>query len=588
MQTFIVVCGQNGAALDPAQVRALRERVTARLGAGAHWRELRGALMGGTFDPITLDGNTWLVGDVRVDAREELLSALGQNAVSDAPQNLTDEELILRAYEKWGVECVNHFIGDFAFVIWDARRNMLFAARDKFGIRPLYHAQTGNQVIVANQMLVALEHPALSRRPSQKHITDFLWLGMPQDTETATFEALRRLPPAHRLVAQEQPHVERYWQLPVETELRYKNPQEYVEQFRHLFYLAVSDRLRSPKLSLSASGGMDSGAVVAVLADVARQRNISLDLRGFTVATSQPQDREREYAAKTAAHIGYPILYFEAEQYDLLAKIDLPENDGQLDDQTLNALALAFDGQVAAHSRYIVNGLGGDPILYPQAGYWLNDLKHFHWLKAAQAWRDYRVRASHPMRLYVRSELRDGNKHHNFVSPVPDWMQPELAATFGLEQRHKAAQNFIPPFHPTHQAAYHLTLHPQWQFLFERQQYARTERIMPFWDERVVQFCLRVPAVPWCEDKLLLREAMRGLLPESIRARPKTPVMGDVYGPKYAALNAAALLDEVEAHVKPYVNMQAARRHLDTYDRHFVQYGLSKIVSLGRWLKRFG
>jgi asparagine synthase (glutamine-hydrolysing) len=580
MQTFIAVCGLNGAALDPQTTRALRERVTARLGGVAHWRELPGAVMGGTFNPISLDQNAWLVGDVRVDAREELYALVGLAA--------SDEELILRAYEKWGEDCVNHLVGDFAFVIWDARRKTLFAARDKFGIRPLYHAQAGGVAIVANQMLVALEHPALGRQPSQKCIADFLWLGMPEDGETASFEALRRLPPAHRFVAQNEPRIERYWRLPVEAELRYKNPQDYVEQFRQVFYLAVNDRLRSPKISLSASGGMESGAVVAVLAEAARQRNISLDLRGFTVATSHAHDQERDYAAQTAAHIGYPISYFEAEQYELLAKIDLQENDGQLDDQTLNGLAASFDAEVVAHSRQIFNGQGGDPVLYPSAGYWLNDIKQLRWIKAAQAVREYRARASHPMRLYVRSELRDGNKPKKFIVPPPDWLRPEVAAKFGLEDRFKAAQSAIPPFHPTHQAAYNLIQMNQWQFLFERQQYARMERLMPFWDERVVRFGLRLPAAPWCEDKLILREAMRGRLPEQVRARPKTPIMADVYGPKLAALNAAALLDEVEPLVSPYVNMQAARSHLVSYDRSFIQYGVAKIVSLGRWLRRFG
>src|SRR6185369_2933437 len=81
-------------------------------------------------------GDVWITADARIDG--------GENG------DLTDDERILRAYERWGEGCVEHLIGDFAFVIWDKRLRRLFCARDHFGVKPFFYTRIGNTFIFSN------------------------------------------------------------------------------------------------------------------------------------------------------------------------------------------------------------------------------------------------------------------------------------------------------------------------------------------------------------------------------------------------------------------------------------------------------
>src|SRR5262245_30683158 len=85
--------------------------------------------------PLSFDGDVWLLADARIDGDE-----------GRAP----DAERIVSGYEKWGEGCVDHLIGDFAFAIWDTRRQRLFCARDHFGVKPFYYARVGNSFIFSN------------------------------------------------------------------------------------------------------------------------------------------------------------------------------------------------------------------------------------------------------------------------------------------------------------------------------------------------------------------------------------------------------------------------------------------------------
>jgi asparagine synthase (glutamine-hydrolysing) len=113
--------------------------------------------------PATLDRRTWIVADVRLDARRELLDALRSSGAQVNPSD-TDPQLLLRAYEAWGETCLDHLLGDFAFAIWDARRSQLFCACDHFGIRPLYFAHVDGSFIFSNTPDCLRLHPAISDR----------------------------------------------------------------------------------------------------------------------------------------------------------------------------------------------------------------------------------------------------------------------------------------------------------------------------------------------------------------------------------------------------------------------------------------
>src|SRR4029079_14398296 len=105
----------------------------------------------------------WIVADGRVDARRDLVRALGVETES-AALRAPDVELILRAYLHWGEACVEHLLGDFAFAIWDGRRQQLFCARDHMGVKAFYYARVGRWFVFSNTLDCVRRHPDVSDR----------------------------------------------------------------------------------------------------------------------------------------------------------------------------------------------------------------------------------------------------------------------------------------------------------------------------------------------------------------------------------------------------------------------------------------
>jgi asparagine synthase (glutamine-hydrolysing) len=143
--------------------------------------------------PLSLDGNVWIVADARVDGRRELIATLqshGQQCLADAP----DAELILRAYQVWQEACVDHLIGDFVFAIWNAGTRKLFCARDQMGVKPFFYAQLGSLFIFSNTLNCIRQHPAISSRLNDLSIADFLLFEMIQDATATAFADIQRLP----------------------------------------------------------------------------------------------------------------------------------------------------------------------------------------------------------------------------------------------------------------------------------------------------------------------------------------------------------------------------------------------------------
>ncbi|MGA9381234.1 MAG: asparagine synthase-related protein, partial [Phormidium sp.] len=211
--------------------------------------------------PFSLDEKVWITADARIDGRGELIEKL---EIKDNINVVTDVELILRAYLVWGEDCVQYLLGDFAFGIWDEREQKLFCARDHFGVKPFYYAEVGNGLIFSNTLNCLRVHPGVSDELNDLAIADFLLFGLNLEFDTTTFADIQRLPPAHCLTwSKERRQIKRYWTLPTDGYIRYKQASEYVEHFQELMEKAVGDRLRTNQVGMFMSGGLDSSTLAA-------------------------------------------------------------------------------------------------------------------------------------------------------------------------------------------------------------------------------------------------------------------------------------------------------------------------------------
>ncbi len=317
--------------------------------------------------PFSLDGQTWITADARIDGREDLSEKL-KGKGSRIGEGTPDVELILRAYEVWGEDCVHHLLGDFAFAIWDASRKRLFCARDHFGVKLFYYAKIGNILLFSNTLNCLRLHAAVSSKLNDLAIGDFLLFGQNQDKSTTSFADIQRIPPAHRLTCSfERIVIEKYWELPVQEQIRYKREDEYIQHFKVLLEQAVRDRLRTRAVGIYMSGGLDSTTLAAAAKRVLSQEDKLFDLRAYTVVyDSLITDEERIYSGVAAESLNIPIQYLAADHYPIFGhwgntELHRPE---PLQEPFLS-VDMDLAKLIANHSRVALYGEDADAALSP-------------------------------------------------------------------------------------------------------------------------------------------------------------------------------------------------------------------------------
>jgi asparagine synthase (glutamine-hydrolysing) len=472
--------------------------------------------------PCSLDGQVWITADARVDGRAELIHRLqgyGRHLATDTP----DVELILHAYHVWGEAALDHLIGDFAFAIWDGRRQSLFCARDQFGVIPLYYAKVGNGLAISNVLDCLRLHPAVSDELNEHAIGDFLLFSMNADAATTTFADIHTLPPAHALtLADGVLRIRRYWDPPEPgAYVRRERPQEYVERFGAVLDQAVGDRLRSDSVGAYLSGGMDSTSITVTAHKLLKARGHSFDLRAYTVVYEHLIDEEEgRYADQVAAMLDIPVEHLVADEYLTRAPDATPE--WVFPEPTLipnQRAEYEIARRIATFSRVQLSGLGGDPLFHGPSGWaagyargrW-RDLPHSLWLSLFR----YRTLPRFGARTALRKRLRGGSE----PPELPDWIDPEFARRVDLmARRQQVIADAEAPAGPRRM------LVPLWANLFAWGHPGAhglpLKTLFPFFDLRLMRFVMETPPFPWRQSKRLLREAMRGQLPEAVRLRPK-------------------------------------------------------------------
>jgi asparagine synthase (glutamine-hydrolysing) len=212
----------------------------------------------------------------------------------------SDSEIALHLYEEAGAECLEQLRGEFAFVIWDEEEQTLFAARDRFGIKPLFYAHVGGVLYLASEVkaLFAAGVPAGWDRESM-----FQSLFLCADQDRVLFKEVRQIPPGHHLIARAGSlRLSCYWDVDYPRARDESNQTEAacVEQLRSLLDEAVRLRMRADvPVGCYVSGGVDSSSVLG-LAGVHAQGRVA----AFTVAFDHPDYDESASARRTAEHVG--------------------------------------------------------------------------------------------------------------------------------------------------------------------------------------------------------------------------------------------------------------------------------------------
>jgi asparagine synthase (glutamine-hydrolysing) len=484
--------------------------------------------------PASLDGHLWITADARLDSRDELRQEL-EKAGRSCGRVAADSELILHAYVAWGSECVHHLRGDFAFAIWDSRQKTLFCARDHFGIKPFYYADLDDQFVFSSVLDCVRLHPDVSDALNETAIGDFLLFGLNYDGATTTFRDVRRLLPAHSLtIKKDEFFLRRYWSPPTQGRIRYRDANDYIEEFKILLQAAVKDRVRTDRVGVLLSGGLDSAAVATTARAVSNGEHGKLDLRAYTlVYESLIPDRDGAHAKETAEFLKIPARYLALDNLQPFDGWDSGEWTWPepADDPFFAGLFDQFQ-MISEDCRVVLSGEGCDNLM---------DFEMWPHAKDLMGRREWRRLFSETLRYAsmrrspwpgIRRRVKRAFGKDQDASRFPHWIVPDFAQRMSLEQRWKEANSPSgSDRHPILPRAHASLDSPQWAYLFEHENPGVTRRPVevryPFLDLRIVEYLLALPPFPWFFEKALLREAMMGCLPESVRRRPKTPLAGD-------------------------------------------------------------
>ncbi|WP_447972599.1 asparagine synthase (glutamine-hydrolyzing) [Nitrospira sp. Kam-Ns4a] len=589
MSGFVAIWNLDGRPVDPSLLRRMMDTIAYR-GPDGSGQWIRGSVALGHCmlwttpesleerQPLTDDtGALCLALDGRVDNRDELKAALRSKGIGLRTD--TDAELMLRAYEAWGEECPAHLLGDFAFVIWDGWNRQLVGARDPMGVKPFYYYYDDRLVLCASEIPPLLAHPAVKREINEGMLGEYLACEITSQEETL-YANIRRLPPAHVLLVRPKGlWKKRYWSVDPERTLRYRTDQEYADHFRAVLHEAVRCRLRSyGPVGAYLSGGLDSSSVVGVAQTLYRD-GLAAD-QGFEtfslVFPGLPCD-ERPFIEEVERLWGLTSNRARPEAWEPTAWANCARQSqdfpGYPNGTMANPLrALAQEKGI----RVLLTGGGGDEWLAGSFYHAADLLRQWRILpllrrisrasgssaprELAHAFLGYAVQPLLPTRLHrmLRKVFtRDG---------VPHWIVRGFARRIHLADR-LAVPSEAPRFPSFAQAEIYATLTSGWwPHSCEVEERAASrfglEERHPLTDLRLAEFALALPedqrwrgAVP----KFILRQAVQGLLPESVRQRVTKVEFSAVFSEAFTALGGPRFFESLLTVARGWVEERSAQ-----------------------------
>ena len=491
-----------------------------------------------------VDEGAMLVFDGRLDNREELLAGLqGARVSSRAP----DSALALAAYREFGDEFPIRLSGDFAVAVFDARRSQLLLARDAIGIRPLYYYVDPDLFLFASEIKTLLAHRGVRSRPDDEILADFIFTQLtgrhPQ--ERTFFRNIARVLPAHVVVVTPVAvRARRYWDFDLTRQVRFARFAEYAEAFKAHLERAVRRRLRSASpVAVSVSGGLDSSAVFC-LAETLRRREPHSHPALIGVSQMFPDGSpsdEKQFLGEIERAYGVTIERFPNPRGGIMADCDaaIRHVEAPLLDAQGNGTHAFLETTRQLGARVLLTGHWGDQFLFDDTylvdlyrrGAWWQAWKHLNefsrWVDVEP--REFRLRlcatlVKHCAPDALVSTLRSLRKRFRPATALRPWYTDAFRALAAVE---RVGHDADPPAASAHaRALYREARSPYHALCMEWNDKTAAmhglEIAFPFLDRDLIAFLMAIPGEMQSWNgvhKGILREGLRGVLPERIGAR---------------------------------------------------------------------
>ncbi|MGO4496751.1 asparagine synthase-related protein [Paenibacillus sp. 2RAB27] len=533
-----------------------------------------------------------ITADAIIDNRDELFDKL--QIERERRAKMPDSELILLAYHKWGEESPKHLIGDFAFMIWDERKQRMFGARDFSGSRTLYFQRTSNRFIFCTIIEPLLSLPGVEKKLNQQWVAEFLAIPLTTDALdcfSTVYENIEQLPPSHSItVANGRVHFSRYCTLTKGKTLKLKSNNEYEEAFREVFSQAVRARIRTHRqVGAHLSGGLDSGSVASFAARALKNENKQLHtysyvpVDDFTDWTHKGRfANEKPYIQSTVDYVGN----IKENYLDFKGLSPLSEIDDWLD--TMEMPYKFFENSFWLKGIYekahqegvgvLLNGQRGNWTVSwgPALDYQAILMRKMKWIQLHHEAKQYSLNMG-TGRKRVLSLV--GKKAFPFIGRMitpkeaefPSLINPDFAQRINVHA--KIHEHGFDRMDYSNQSAYEIRKNQFEQLYYWSLngtigtklslRYSLWERD-PTNDLRVARFCLSVPEEQYVQngvDRSLIRRATKDYLPDKVRLNQRTRGVQGADGVHRMAPSWDAFIHELEQliqnpMVSEYLNMK--------------------------------
>ncbi|QGZ93385.1 asparagine synthase (glutamine-hydrolyzing) [Terricaulis silvestris] len=486
------------------------------------------------------DESVVLVMDGRVDNCQELRQDLLSRGLR--LRDVSDAELVLRAYEFWGEGCLSRIEGDFALVIWNAKKQRAFCARDRLGNKPFYYHRAVGGFYFASECHALLALPGVPDRLNEGMVAEFLtgrWCSM---DETFWLDVAKLQASYAIVVDQLGLRLDKYWSPDLQACLAYKDERQYVEHYRQLLTTIVRRMCRSAApVACEVSGGLDSSAIYAVAERLRQDGKLPAPaLDGYTLDFAHDAAaNELTYARSVASHLGREVREIPPSRMEFSWFQERATRYREFPSYPNGAMGLGIrEAARTRGSRVLLVGVGGDEWLGGSRSYYAEalaegslrnlctalvaDTRHagFH----VSLWWLLRHGLYPLLPSAARDCLRDmidpvDRRREAWLAPRMTKLLAERRALVGIAPDAKARR--------VGQREMALTL----SGAFSKHALELEERMAsevgielrrPFFDANLIEFCFALPRrlqLQGGSDKYLHRRAMADLLPQQVVER---------------------------------------------------------------------
>ena len=523
----------------------------------------------------------------------------------------THAATILDSYKRYGQDAARHLIGDFAFAVWDTRTSRLTCVRDAMGQRPLFYAVTGHCLIFGSEPQQVRLHPAVSTRVNEAMIAEYL-SGQPATVGETLWQGVRRLPPAHALIADAHGvRLHRYWDLSALADASSSADRYDPDQLHKLFEDAVRCRVAGArKVGVFLSGGIDSSCVAGMAQRLAR-RGHSAPVSALSIRFPHQRCDESTYIEEVVSTTGIdsvamnaaPVSGLEVRR-EVERYLDAPSypNGLVLDPLRRRAASLGFD--------VVLTGYGGDE--------WFGGRIP----TSTELFASRRYRAA--MTAFL-NERRAGNQASSLrlaraligsILPAPvirrirrrrgtprtfEWIRPDFASRVNLTERIRGAR--VPAcVRPDQRRIYEVTQSAGQMIADEAEDRAAhaagIDQRHPFCDRRIAEYGFSLPISQRTSDKeskVALRQTFSYLLPQAVVERTDKAEFSSTFVEAFEHLGGIRLFENLASEEAGWVDGRVLR---ERYARMIALYragddayipwseGLWDVIGLEIWLDR--